>query len=50
MVSALGSRGVALCTLMAEVLSAHMNGEPQALPKRLLKAIDPMRFQVLYNQ
>ena len=49
-VSALGSRGVALCTLMAEVLSAHMNGEPQALPKRLLKAIDPMRFQVLYNQ
>jgi hypothetical protein len=35
---------------MAEVLSAHMNGEPQALPKRLLKAIDPMRFQALYNQ
>ena len=43
-VSALGSRGVALCTLMAEVLSAHLNHEPQALPKRLLKAIDPMRF------
>ena len=43
-VSALGSRGVALCTLMAEVLSAHLNGEPQVLPKRLLKAIDPLRF------
>jgi len=43
-VSALGSRGVALCTLMAEVLSAHLNGEPQAVPKRLLKAIDPQRF------
>jgi len=42
--AALGSRGVALCTLMAEVLSAQLNGEPQALPQRLLKALDPQRF------
>ena len=44
--AALGSRGVALCTLMAEVLSAQINGEPQALPQRLLKAMDPRRFNL----
>ena len=40
----LGSRGLSLCTLMAETLSGLIEREPLALPKRLLKSIQWERF------
>jgi tRNA 5-methylaminomethyl-2-thiouridine biosynthesis bifunctional protein len=40
----LGSRGLSLCTLMAETLASLLHHEPLPLPKRLLKSICGKRF------
>jgi tRNA 5-methylaminomethyl-2-thiouridine biosynthesis bifunctional protein len=43
-VCAMGSRGLTLAELAAELLSAHMESEPWPLPQALGEALDPARF------
>jgi tRNA 5-methylaminomethyl-2-thiouridine biosynthesis bifunctional protein len=42
--SALGSRGIAWCSLGARVVAALASGAPTPLEASLLDAIDPARF------
>ncbi len=44
--SALGSRGLVLAPLMAELLAAQLDGEPLPLERKLVDALDPARFLV----
>jgi len=41
---ALGSRGLALAPLMAELIAARIEGEPLPLPRDLAAVVDPARF------
>jgi len=41
---ALGSRGLALAPLMAELIAAHIEGEPLPLSRDLAAVVDPARF------
>lgn len=41
-----GSRGLAYTPLCAEILAAHINGEPQPLANDLVAALNPARFLI----
>jgi tRNA 5-methylaminomethyl-2-thiouridine biosynthesis bifunctional protein len=42
--TALGSRGLTLAPLMAELVAAQLEGEPSPLERDLVAAVDPARF------
>ena len=43
-VTGLGARGLIFAPLCAEVLGAHLDGEPNPIERRLIRALDPARL------